>query len=77
MQTPLERARLAKGVSKSEVARNCCIDKGHYGRIETGERIPSAEVANAIAKYFGNAVTRDQVLFPKDYAASPVAEQVA
>lgn len=37
-------------------------------RVENGKRRPSPELANRLAKYFGNAVTRDQILFPEDYA---------
>jgi DNA-binding XRE family transcriptional regulator len=68
--TPLERARTARKITKSEAARLCGIDRAHYGRIEAQQSVPSLKVANDIAKAFGNAVTRDQILFPEDYAQS-------
>ena len=73
--TPLYRARIARGMTKSEAARLCGIDRAHYGRIEAQENMPSLKLANSIAMAFGNAVTRDQLLFPDDYPAPAAAEQ--
>jgi hypothetical protein len=36
-------------------------------RIENGIRRTRPELAERIAKFFDNAVTRDQILFPADY----------
>jgi len=43
------------------------VNQSQYSRVESGKRRASPELANRIAKYFGNAVTRDQVLYPEDY----------
>lgn len=66
--SPLERARKLKGINKSAAAKLCGIDRAHYGRIESGYTAPSLELAKNMAERFGNTVTRDQILFPSDYA---------
>jgi len=67
----LREVREAQGIRKSEMARRLSIHRSEYGRIEEridqGIRGTTPELADQIAKEFGNAVTRDQILFPKDY----------
>ena len=65
--TPLLHIRERLGRSRSAVAREVPLEYSHLYRIEMGETRPSPELANKIAKYFKNAVTRDQILFPEDY----------
>jgi transcriptional regulator with XRE-family HTH domain len=67
MNTPLRNTRLARGESTYKVADAVGVDQSQYSRVESGKRRPSPDLANRIAKYFGNAVTRDQILFPEDY----------
>lgn len=74
---PLTKARKERGLSCEKVAKALNINKGNYWRIENqmerGVCGASPEMADRIAKHFGNSVTRDQILFPKDY--QPVADQ--
>jgi transcriptional regulator with XRE-family HTH domain len=67
MNTPLKTYREDRRLTSREVAVALGINPSHYRRVEIGETVPSPHVANQIAKYFGNAVTRDQILFPEDY----------
>lgn len=64
---PLQKERLLRQLNKSRMAELCGIDRAHYGRLEEGAHKPSPELADRIAKRLGNAVTRDQLLFPDDY----------
>lgn len=68
MITPLRKAREKKGGSTYDVAAAVGVNQSQYSRVESGARRPSPELADRIAKYYGNAVTRDQILFPEDYA---------
>jgi transcriptional regulator with XRE-family HTH domain len=68
MTTLLRNAREKRGVTTYQVAAAVGVNQSQYSRVENGRRRPSPELANRIAKYFGNAVTRDQILFPEDYA---------
>jgi transcriptional regulator with XRE-family HTH domain len=49
----LTRLRKAKGWSRAEVARQANLDPTHYGRIEAGKRLPSYDVAAALADVLG------------------------
>lgn len=66
-RTPLRILREVRGESANDVATALGIDQAHYWRIENGKRRPRPDLANRIVKYFGNLVTRDQILFPEDY----------
>ena len=66
--TLLTAARLKRGASLLEMAKNIGCDKGNLSRIERGETKPSLELAKRIADFFGEQViTRDQILFPELY----------
>jgi len=67
MITPLRAHRESLKLTSRQVAIALYITPSHYRRIEIRETKASPAVANKIAKYFGNAVTRDQILFPEDY----------
>ena len=71
MQTPLKTYREKQKLVSRHVALQLGITPSHYRRVEIGETPASPELANKIAKHFGNAVTRDQILFPEDYAETP------
>jgi transcriptional regulator with XRE-family HTH domain len=76
MNTPLKKHREKQGLTSREVAVALQIEPSHYRRVEIGEATPSAKLANSIAKHFGNAVTRDQILFPADYEEAPPRKQI-
>lgn len=65
--TPLRAHRESQKLVSRHVALALGITPSHYRRIEIAEVTASPHVANQIAKYFGNAVTRDQILYPEDY----------
>lgn len=67
MNTPLKQHREGRNLTSREVALALDITPSHYRRIEIAEVSASPATADRIAKYFGNAVTRDQILFPEDY----------
>jgi transcriptional regulator with XRE-family HTH domain len=67
MLTPLKVYREKRNLTSRSVAVELGITPSHYRRIEIAETTASAALANKIAKHFGNAVTRDQILFPEDY----------
>lgn len=77
---PLTKARKDRGLSTREAAKVFNMNRGNYWRIENrmdrGICGAMPEIADRIAKYFGNSVTRDQILFPRDYqtVAEPKAE---
>jgi len=64
--TPLKAARIKKQWTIPQAAKQLNINKGTYWHIENGARV-SPDRANHIAAVFGNLVTRDQLLFPKEY----------
>jgi transcriptional regulator with XRE-family HTH domain len=72
MITPLQAHREKLGQVQRHVAVALGIDPSHYRRVELALVQASPELANRIAKYFGNAITRDQILYPEDYAAAPL-----
>lgn len=61
---------MKRKLSGEELARGVGITQSYIARLENGKSRPSLEVANRIARYLNNAVTRDQILFPEDYAVS-------
>lgn len=75
MNTLLRNIRTATGLSTYEVAKAVGVDQSQYSRVENGKGRPSPELANRIAKYFDNAVTRDQILFPEDYPVADLPEK--
>lgn len=67
MITPLRAARLKRGLSTAQLAIAVSVSSPTINRIENSTMRASPELADRIAKYFNNAVTRDQILFPEDY----------
>ncbi len=65
--SPLRSAREQIDLSTRQIAAAVGISQSQYCRVENGKRKPSPDLANRLAQYFGNAVTRDQILFPEDY----------
>lgn len=71
MNTPLKIERNRRNLSGEDLARAVGITQSYVARLETGKSRPSLPVAKRIAAYFGNAVTRDMILFPEDYVDLP------
>ena len=71
MTTPLRIEREKNELTTREVARALGVNQSQYSRVENGKRRPSPDLANRLAKYFRNKVTRDQILFPEDYMRPP------
>lgn len=68
METPLKKIRNARDLSQATVAQALSINQAHYCRVENGDTGASPALARKIARYFGNAVTEHQILYPDDYA---------
>lgn len=69
--SPLRTVRTAQGISTDDLALAMGVKPPTINRIENARFRPSPDLANRIAKYFGNKVTRDQILFPEDYMRPP------
>ncbi len=67
MTTILKSTRLVRGLTAEAVAAGAGLDQSYYSKIENG-KVPTAQVARKIARFFGNAVTEHQILYPEDYA---------
>lgn len=65
--TPLRTERERRGLTASAVAAAVGATQSHYSKVEKSLAQASPDLANRLAKYFGNAVTRDQILYPEDY----------
>lgn len=71
MATPLQIARAKRGHSTYEVAEAVGVNQSQYSRVESGKRRPSPDLAKRLADYFGNEVTRDQIIYPELYVLKP------
>lgn len=67
MDTPLKLERVKRGLSGEQVAAAVNVRQATLSRVENGKRKASPELADKLAKYFKDAVTRDQILFPEYY----------
>jgi DNA-binding XRE family transcriptional regulator len=78
MVTPLKIERVKRAVSTEALAAAVGVRAPSINRLENGRMRASPDLANRIAKFFGNAVTRDQILFPEDYPqADPAMKQAS
>lgn len=78
MDTPLKVERCKRNLSATDLAQAMGVTQPTINRIENGRKRPSPDLANRLAKFFDNAVTRDQILFPEDYptrAKKPVRSE--
>ena len=73
---PCYKIRVKRGISLTALANELGFAKSHLSKVEHCQSQASPELANRIAKFFGNEVTRDQILFPQDYAA-PIKSEAA
>lgn len=73
----LRLVRERRGISLRDLAEALGMGRtgsSHLSRLERGEVQASLELANRIAHYFRNEITRDQILFPEDYPMHKAAE---
>ena len=69
MNSPLKQARLKREKTLQEVADAVGIDTGNLSRIERGLQVPSKELTETLAKYFGGEITELQIIYPERFAA--------
>ncbi len=67
MQTPLRKIRLDEQLTISEVASAINCDVGNLSRLERGAQAASLEIAEKLAKFYGEKITEMQILYPKRY----------
>ncbi|CAG9415074.1 hypothetical protein NVI2019_PEGOAJLN_01186 [Providencia alcalifaciens] len=67
MQTPLRKIRLEKKLTISEVANAINCDVGNLSRLERGTQAASLELAERLARFYGDKITERQILYPKRY----------
>jgi transcriptional regulator with XRE-family HTH domain len=72
IKTPLVAIREKRNISLGQMAQDLNTSRGHLSRVERGERRPNLHLAKSISDYFDGAVTRDQILFPEEYAPRSV-----
>jgi DNA-binding XRE family transcriptional regulator len=68
--TPLKTERLRLDLSTTEVAAAVGVSQPTITRIENGTKSASLPLAESLSVFFGNKVTRDQILYPEDYPQS-------
>lgn len=64
--TPLEKARRARGLSQTELARRAGVDQARISRAEAGGTLSRKE-AEALARFFGWPFHEMHVLYPERY----------
>jgi transcriptional regulator with XRE-family HTH domain len=67
MDTRLRKARLKRGETTYEVAAKVGVSQAQYHRVETGMSGASRELAERLARHFGDAVTEMEILYPERY----------
>ena len=73
--TPLKKLRKARGLSQTDVAKAVGIDQATLSRIEGGTYGPRKDAYLALAKYFGSAISLEQIIFPERFEDYEVAEK--
>ena len=66
--SPLKKARLAKGETLQAVADAIGTDTGNLSRIERGKQTPSKDIVEKLVKHFNNAITEIQIFYPERFA---------
>lgn len=61
-------------MTQTAVAEGVGMNQSHYAKLEKGLVAASPETANKLAKFFGNMVTREQILYPEEF---PVIDEPA
>jgi len=62
----LTAIRKQRELSLSTVAAGVGCTEAHIWRIEQGQCGASPELADRIAKFFGNGIAREQILYPAE-----------
>ena len=75
VETPLKKLREARGFTQAEVAAAVDIDQGTLSKLEAGLHIPRKDHALALAKYFGSAISIEQIICPEKFEDYEVAEK--
>ena len=74
-ETPLKKLREARGFTQAEVAEAVDIDQGTLCKLEAGLHMPRKETALALVKYFGSAISLEQIICPEKFEDYEVAEK--
>lgn len=67
MHSPLRKMRIAHEFTLSHVAQEVRIDPATLSRIERCEQVPSVELAERLAKFYGGEINELQILYPNRY----------
>lgn len=68
--TPLRLARQRRDLTLDDVAAAVEVDISTISRIENGKQVASPALAEKLSKFFGNAVTEIEILYPERFARS-------
>lgn len=69
MTSPLRRARERAGQTIVEVCRAVGTDPGNLSRVENGKQKSSTELAERLAKHFGESISEMEILYPERFPA--------
>mgnify|MGYP003602772157 CR=1 FL=1 len=68
-QTPLKKARIAKGLTLHEVAKRVDSDTGNISRIERGLQTPSKELITKLVGLFSDyEITEVHIIYPERFS---------
>jgi DNA-binding XRE family transcriptional regulator len=72
--SPLKKIRERRNLSSYELAEAVGVRQPTINRIENGKLRPSPRLAILLAEYFGEGITRDEIMFPEfhDLQRKPV-----
>lgn len=66
MITPLRQARKRRGLTIQHVSNAVGIDTGNLSRIERGIQVPSKQLAEKLARFFGD-LNELQIIYPERF----------
>lgn len=67
--TPLKKARIAKGLTLQEVAKRVDSDTGNISRIERGKQTPSKELIVKLVNLFSDCgITEVHIIYPERFS---------
>ncbi|MEY6763549.1 helix-turn-helix domain-containing protein [Kluyvera ascorbata] len=67
MQSPLRKMRKSQGMTLLHVATGVQVDPATLSRVERCEQVPSAELAERLAKFFKGKITELHIIYPSRY----------
>lgn len=67
MNSPLRKARKARGLTLEDVAAKVGTDTGNLSRIERGQQA-SKDMVDKLVKFFDGQVTELQIIYPERFA---------